>query len=137
MINRRMFLTAAGAFSLPTLFADFMIAAPRKPTGPTRKAGVVETVLGPIAGDRLGFTATHEHVLASSTGFMRLWPEYLGGRSQFTSEVVERMKAAKAAENAFAPCAINSEFKRRRRARRTSSSIFPRALPYLNLDVSN
>lgn len=44
----------------------------------------------------MGFTATHEHVLASSTGFMRLWPEYLGGRTKFISGVVERMKAAKA-----------------------------------------
>ena len=45
----------------------------------------------------MGFTAPHEHVLASSTDFMRLWPEYLGGRSRFTSGAVERMKVAKAA----------------------------------------
>src|SRR5882757_8484647 len=95
MTNRRMFLAQAGALAAAS-FADFTIAAPRKPIVPTRKAGFVETVLGPIASDRMGFTATHEHVLASSTGFMRLWPEYLGGRSHFTSVVVERMKAAKA-----------------------------------------
>ncbi|HEY6621926.1 MAG TPA: hypothetical protein VIY68_20475 [Steroidobacteraceae bacterium] len=53
--------------------------------------------MGPISGDRMGFTAPHEHVLASSTDFMRLWPEYLGGRSRFISATVERMKAAKAA----------------------------------------
>ena len=72
-------------------------AAPIKPIARPRKLGVVQTVLGPISGDRLGFTAPHEHVLASSTDFIRLWPEYLGGRSHFTEGAVERMTAAKAA----------------------------------------
>ena len=95
MTNRRMFLAQAGALGLSASFAGFTVAAQRQ--APTRKAGVVETVLGPIAAERMGFTATHEHVLASSTSFLRLWPEYLSGRSHFTSGVVERMKAAKAA----------------------------------------
>jgi predicted metal-dependent phosphotriesterase family hydrolase len=72
-------------------------AAPTEQIAPSRKAGIVQTVLGPISGDRMGFTAPHEHVLASSTEFMRLWPEYLGGRAHFTSGTVERMTAAKAA----------------------------------------
>jgi len=93
MTSRRMFLSQAAALAAAS-FADFTTAGP--PQAPTRKAGVVETVLGPIASGRMGFTATHEHVLASSTGFMRLWPEYVGGRSNFTSVAVERMKAAKA-----------------------------------------
>jgi phosphotriesterase-related protein len=92
-----LFLAQAGAFGLSASFANLPSAAPRQPVAPAPKAGVVQTVLGPIAGDRMGFTAAHEHVLASSTAFMRLWPEYLGGRSHFTSDVVERMKAAKAA----------------------------------------
>jgi len=92
-----MFLRQAGALSLSAPFAGLVIAAPVQSIAPPRKSGVVQTVLGPISGDRMGFTAPHEHVLASSTDFMRLWPEYLGGRSRFTSGVVERMKAAKAA----------------------------------------
>ena len=72
-------------------------AAPIQPIARAQKLGSVQTVLGPISGDRMGFTAPHEHVLASSTDFLRLWPEYLGGRSRFTRGVVERMKAAKAA----------------------------------------
>jgi phosphotriesterase-related protein len=94
MTNRRMFLAQAGALGLSASLADFSSAAPRQ--APTRRAGFVQTVLGPIAADRMGFTATHEHVLASSTGFMRLWPEYFGGRTKFLSGVVERMKATKA-----------------------------------------
>jgi len=95
MTNRRTFLTQAGALSVSASFIGLSIAAPVQ--APPRKLGVVHTVLGPIAGERMGFTAVHEHVLASSTDFLRLWPEYLGGRSQFTSRVVERMKLAKAA----------------------------------------
>ena len=45
----------------------------------------------------MGFTAPHEHVLPSSSDFMRLWPEYLGGRSRVTNSAIERMEAAKAA----------------------------------------
>jgi phosphotriesterase-related protein len=95
MTNRRTFLTQAAALSVSASFARLSIAAPVQPH--SGKSGVVQTVLGPIAGDRMGFTAGHEHVLASSTDFLRLWPEYLGGRAQFTSHVIERMKLAKTA----------------------------------------
>jgi phosphotriesterase-related protein len=95
MTNRRTFLTQAAALSLSASVARLNIAAPVQ--AHSRKAGVVQTVLGPIAGERMGFTAVHEHVLASSTDFLRLWPEYVGGRAPFTSHAVERMKVAKAA----------------------------------------
>ncbi len=87
MSNRRTFLggvAAATTLPMPAVAAQ-------------SQAGMVQTVLGPISGDRMGFTAPHEHVLASSTDFLRLWPEYLGGRAQFTNRAVERLKAAKAA----------------------------------------
>src|SRR6202046_1559377 len=89
MSTRRSFLggVVAAVTTLP--------AAARIDAGP--RTGNVQTVLGPISGDRMGFTAPHEHVLASSTDFLRLWPEYLGGRSRFTNGAIERMKAAKAA----------------------------------------
>jgi phosphotriesterase-related protein len=96
MTNRRMFLTRATALGVSASFAGLATSA-RVQVAPSRKLGVVQTVLGPISGERMGVTAPHEHILASSTDFMRLWPEYLGGRSHFTGNVVERMKAAKAA----------------------------------------
>jgi phosphotriesterase-related protein len=97
MADRRRFLTQMGALGLSASFARLATAAPKQPNARLRKVGVVQTVLGPIPGDRMGFTSPHEHVLAGSTNFMRLWPEYFGGRSRFTSGAVERMKAAKAA----------------------------------------
>ena len=101
MATRRQFLAqmaiaSLAAGSVPMVLAS-NTAAPTQPTARPRKLGVVQTVLGPISGDRMGFTAPHEHVLASSTDFMRLWPEYLGGRLRFTNGAIERMKAAKAA----------------------------------------
>lgn len=101
MATRRQFLAQMAAASIAAgsipVGRAANVTAPARPTAPLRKLGVVQTVLGPIAGERMGFTAPHEHVLASSTEFMRLWPEYLGGRSRFISAAVERMKAAKAA----------------------------------------
>jgi phosphotriesterase-related protein len=97
MADRRRFLTQVGALSLSASFAGLATAAPMQPDARPRKLGVVQTVLGQISGERMGFTAPHEHVLASSTNFMRLWPEYLGGRSRFTRGAADRMKAAKAA----------------------------------------
>ena len=93
MSTRRSFLSGAVAAATATTLP--IAATARINTGP--RTGNVQTVLGPISGDRMGFTAPHEHVLASSTDFLRLWPEYLGGRERFTGDAVERMKAAKAA----------------------------------------
>lgn len=97
MATRRMFLTQMGALGLSGPLTTLATGALSEPVAPRRQQGVVQTVLGPITGDRLGFTSTHEHILASSTDFMRLWPEFLGGRSRFTSVAVERMKVSKAA----------------------------------------
>lgn len=93
MNDRRMFigglaaLLASGAFPVP---------APARANARSQ-SGNVQTVLGPISSERMGFTAPHEHVLASSTGFMRLWPEYLGGREAFARSAIKRLKTAKAA----------------------------------------
>jgi phosphotriesterase-related protein len=96
MTSRRTFLAHAGALGLSASLMGASTAAAFQ-LSPPRKSGIVQTVLGPISGDRMGFTAPHEHVLASSTEFLRLWPEYMGGRSKFTNDAVERLKAAKAA----------------------------------------
>jgi phosphotriesterase-related protein len=88
----------AGALSLSAPLAGVAnAAASAHPLARPSKPGVVQTVLGPISGDEMGFTAPHEHVLASSTDFLRLWPEYLGSRPGLTKAAIEGMKAAKAA----------------------------------------
>jgi phosphotriesterase-related protein len=93
MSTRRSFLGGAVAAAAATTIP--LPTSARIDTGP--RTGMVQTVLGPISGDQMGFTAPHEHVLASSTNFMRLWPEYFGGRARFADSAVERLKAAKAA----------------------------------------
>jgi phosphotriesterase-related protein len=95
MTNRRLFLRQAALLGVAASFARLANSVPGQEIAPYVKSAVVQTVLGPITGEKMGFTATHEHLLASSTDFMRLWPEYLGGRSHFTNHVVERLKAAK------------------------------------------
>ncbi|HKP28581.1 MAG TPA: phosphotriesterase-related protein [Gemmatimonadales bacterium] len=60
------------------------------------QAGVVQTVLGPVDAGRLGYTLPHEHIAASSTGFIQAWPEFFGGREKFVALVVDKLKTAKA-----------------------------------------
>lgn len=93
MTTRRSFLFQYGAV------AAAIVAAPAAVLDSTRRVTtpVVQTVLGPLPRERMGFTQPHEHVLASSTEFDRLWPEYLGGRSKFIDLAVARLRAAKAA----------------------------------------
>jgi len=59
------------------------------------RAGLVQTVLGPVDSGKLGYTLPHEHIAASSTGFMQAWPEFFGGREKFVGLVVEKLKTAK------------------------------------------
>jgi len=59
------------------------------------RAGLVQTVLGPVDSGKLGYTLPHEHIAASSTGFMQAWPEFFGGREKFVELVVEKLKTAK------------------------------------------
>jgi len=40
----------------------------------------VQTVLGPVDADQLGFTLSHEHVVCGSPGVVRAWPALFGGR---------------------------------------------------------
>ena len=91
MNSRRSFLGGV------TTLAAASIRFPAMGLARLPEAGSVQTVLGPIPADTLGFTAPHEHVLASSTAFLRLWPEYFGGRQTFANGVVARLKAAKEA----------------------------------------
>lgn len=93
MRTRRDFLTqVAGAAVAPATTR----AAQASKNGPAqRRRGIVQTVQGPIDASKLGFTLPHEHICASSAGFWQVWPEFFGGRAQFISKVVDKLKTAR------------------------------------------
>src|ERR1017187_1606668 len=84
-------VAAASAHAAQALKA----AAPVKISPTQRSRGVVQTVQGPMDASKLGFTLPHEHICASSAGFMQTWPEFFGGRTNFISKVVDRLKAVR------------------------------------------
>jgi phosphotriesterase-related protein len=101
MATRREFLAqiaaASVAASAPAAYAaqSWQAAAPVKTSPIRRSRGVVQTVRGPVEASKLGFTLPHEHICASSAGFLQTWPEFFGGRAQFISKVVARLKAVR------------------------------------------
>jgi len=60
------------------------------------RAGVVETVLGPIDASKLGFALPHEHV-AEGAYYLGKWPKAWGGRAEFVAKAVEKLKLIRAA----------------------------------------
>jgi phosphotriesterase-related protein len=86
--SRREFLEAAALGLAAAALPRTLGAAPSR--------GVVQTVLGPVDADTLGLVLPHEHICASSTGFMQAWPEFFGGREKFAALAVEKLKQAKA-----------------------------------------
>ena len=88
MTTRREFLEAATLGLAAT-------ALPRAGRA-TQARGLVQTVLGPVDAGTLGFVLPHEHICASSTGFLQAWPEFFGGREKFVALAVEKLKQAKA-----------------------------------------
>jgi phosphotriesterase-related protein len=57
----------------------------------------IQSVIGPISGDNLGFVLAHEHVVASSPGILQSWPALFGGRENLVNRGVNALTAAKAA----------------------------------------
>jgi phosphotriesterase-related protein len=53
----------------------------------------VNTVLGPLGVDNLGFTLMHEHIIVSAAGIPQDYPELLG--NDFTGTIVRALTAAK------------------------------------------
>lgn len=88
MPNRREFLTQVASAS---------VAAAVSLPFSRRRARTVQTVLGPIDPAALGFTLPHEHICASSEGFVQTWPEFFGGRATLVAKVVAKLQEAKAA----------------------------------------
>ena len=64
------------------------------PATPQRRT-TANTVLGPIDTSKLGFTLSHEHIIASSAGLWHAWPELFGGQRHFIDTAVDRLKRAK------------------------------------------
>ena len=69
-------------------------AAQRASTSAARKT-TINTVLGPIDAVKLGFTLSHEHIIASSAGIWQTWPELFGGRTRFIAAASDQLKRAK------------------------------------------
>ena len=61
------------------------------------RAGVVETVLGPVDASKLGFTLPHEHV-ADAPQDLSKWPKAWGGRAEFVAKAVEKLKLVRTAD---------------------------------------
>src|ERR1043166_4983799 len=57
------------------------------PATPQRRT-TANTVLGPIDTSKLGFTLSHEHIIASSAGLWHAWPELFGGQRHFIDTAV-------------------------------------------------
>jgi len=55
----------------------------------------IETVLGPIQTSELGFTLSHEHVVASSAGIPHIYPEFIQ-RTKSIQESIDVLRKVKA-----------------------------------------
>lgn len=94
--SRREFLLQTAALAAVAAPGGTATAATQRAATPPRP-GMVQTVLGPIDADGLGFTLSHEHLFSSSTGMWRIWPELMGGRTNFIARAVEHLQAAREA----------------------------------------
>jgi phosphotriesterase-related protein len=45
----------------------------------------VQSVLGPVAAESLGFVLAHEHIACASAGVIRSWPSLFGGRAELVA----------------------------------------------------
>ena len=88
-ISRRQALThVAAAIGVASVFGrTFAEAQTRRTT--------VNTVLGPIDKSKLGFTLSHEHIIASSAGVWQAWPELFGGHETFIAAASDQLKRAR------------------------------------------
>lgn len=98
-VSRRDFLAAAVGTTVATTAAA-TAGSPAPLPGSSamapQKSRTVQTVLGSMSTDKLGFHQSHEHVCCTSDGFWLYWPELMGGREAFIQTAVEKLKIAKA-----------------------------------------
>lgn len=98
MTNRREFLKRTIATGLAAaIFRP--LAGGAEATGANGlhgRAGIAQTVLGPLDASKLGFTLPHEHV-AEGAYYLSKWPKAWGGRAEFVAKAVDKLKVIKAA----------------------------------------
>ena len=86
--RREALIHAAATVGVASLFG-------RAPAEAQTRRTTVNTVLGPIDTSKLGFTLSHEHIIASSAGIWQAWPELFGGHETFIATASDRLKRAR------------------------------------------
>jgi phosphotriesterase-related protein len=81
--------------ALGRVAAAVSIASMGKVETAAQRKTTVQTVLGPIDTSKLGFTLSHEHIIASSAGIWQAWPELFGGRATFLATASDQLKRAR------------------------------------------
>lgn len=94
MLRRRDFLKRTAATGIAAAISRPGLAAPQAAGVDGPRAGIAQTVLGPLDASKLGYTLPHEHI-ADGPFFLDKWPK--GGRAEFTAEAVEKLKQIRAA----------------------------------------
>ena len=94
MLRRRDFLKRTAATGIAAAISRPGLAAPQTAGGNGPRAGIAQTVLGPLDVSKLGYTLPHEHI-ADGPFFLGKWSK--GGRAAFTAEAVEKLKKMRAA----------------------------------------
>ena len=55
----------------------------------------INSVLGPLDTDKLGFTLTHEHVFTASAGIQQTYPELFGDFEKLTAQCIMTLEEAR------------------------------------------
>jgi len=94
MTNRRTFLERCVATGIAAAVFRPAAAASQAAGDPPGRAGIAQTVLGPLDASKLGFTLAHEHIADGPT-YLSKWPG--GSRAEFTAHAVDRLKPVRVA----------------------------------------
>lgn len=94
MESRREFLKGTIAAGIAAVALRPGAARSQAAKGMPHRAGIAQTVLGPLDVSKLGTTLPHEHI-ADGPYFLKKWPG--GGRAEFTAAAVEKLKSVRAA----------------------------------------
>jgi phosphotriesterase-related protein len=57
----------------------------------------IQSVLGPVAAESLGFVLAHEHIACASAGVIRSWPALFGGRAELVARGTRTLAEAREA----------------------------------------
>jgi phosphotriesterase-related protein len=57
----------------------------------------IQSVLGPVAAESLGFVLAHEHIACASAGVIRSWPSLFGGRAELVARGTRTLADAREA----------------------------------------